>query len=82
MSRKNGGGIVALLLQMRWSFTDCTHNKHLVADVLGRSEVDKAGPVYLICLEDHTQEQVFDVGKILVTAARVKEVWLVEIVMT
>ncbi|CAI8039033.1 Tudor domain-containing protein 1 [Geodia barretti] len=59
--------------EMRWSFTDCTHNKHLVADVLGRSEVDKAGPVYLIRLEDHTQEQVFDVGKILVTAARVKE---------
>jgi hypothetical protein len=59
--------------EMRWSFTDTTHNKHLVADILGRSEVDEAGPVYLIHLEDHTQEQAFDVGKVLVTAARAKE---------
>ena len=59
---------------MRWSFTDSTHNKQLVADILGESEVDEAGPVYLIHLEDHTQEQPFDVGKMLITAAQIKEV--------
>ena len=60
---------------MRWRFTDFTHKKQLVAEIIGRSRVEEgAGPVYLVSLEDHSQEEVFVVGEMLVTAAMVKEV--------
>lgn len=64
--------------QMRWRFTDFTHKKNhkenLVADVLSLCEIDSTGPIYLIHLEDHTQGEPFDVGKILITLAKVKKV--------
>ena len=50
-----------------------------MADILGQSEVDEAGPVYLVRLEDHTQEQPFDVGQMLVVAAQMKEVWSIDV---
>ena len=49
----------------------------LVADILSQCDIDLAGPLYLIHLEDHTQAEPFDVGRILVTAAKVKEVYIV-----
>ena len=60
--------------QMRWRFTDFTHKKTLVADILSLCEISSTGPIYLIHLEDHTQAEPFDVGKILITSAKVKEV--------
>ena len=59
---------------MRWGFTDYTHKKSLLANILSLCEVDEAGPVYLIHLEDHSQTEPFDVGHILITSAQLKEV--------
>ena len=59
---------------MRWRFADFTHKKNLVADVISLCEIDSTGPIYLISLEDHTQAEPFNVGEILVTSAKVKEV--------
>ena len=59
---------------MRWCFTDYTHKKNLVAEILSLCEIDVAGPVYHIKLEDHSQAEPFDVGQILITSAQVKEV--------
>ena len=60
---------------MRWTFTDCTHQKNLTAEILRISEIDKSGPVYLVKLMDKTYEEPFDVGRIILLAAtKVKEV--------
>ena len=59
---------------MRWCFTDHTHKKSLVADILSVCEIDPAGPVYHIRLMDHSQPEPFDVGKIIVATAELKEV--------